>query len=213
MTRVPRIDAVPELLVFRHPRAGVQLPAGSVEPDEAWEAAAEREVREETALEGAKLVGKLGELEILLPETQAIVRAATNVTGWAWARIPRGLTVDVEPRLGDASWSYVRYREFAGAEAPPDRGFEVAGWVPSAALTRRVLRHFFHLHFAGDSPPGPWEVHADGHVFRPFWTPLELAGSPLHPRQLPWLEQVYTDLLRSARRLARPEPKSRARRK
>ena len=39
-----------ELLVFRHPLAGVQLPKGTVEPGEAYAAAALRELHEESGL-------------------------------------------------------------------------------------------------------------------------------------------------------------------
>lgn len=39
-----------ELLVFRHPRAGVQLPKGTVEPDETLAAAVLRELHEESGL-------------------------------------------------------------------------------------------------------------------------------------------------------------------
>lgn len=39
-----------ELLVFRHPFAGVQLPKGTVEPKEAYAAAALRELHEESGL-------------------------------------------------------------------------------------------------------------------------------------------------------------------
>jgi 8-oxo-dGTP pyrophosphatase MutT (NUDIX family) len=52
------------LLVFTHrdfPEAGVQVPAGTVEPDEAPEAAVLREAREETGLSELALVRYLGE--------------------------------------------------------------------------------------------------------------------------------------------------------
>ncbi|MEZ4615878.1 MAG: NUDIX domain-containing protein [Caldilineaceae bacterium] len=39
-----------ELLLFKHPRAGIQLPAGTVEIDEAHAAAAACEAYEETGL-------------------------------------------------------------------------------------------------------------------------------------------------------------------
>jgi 8-oxo-dGTP pyrophosphatase MutT (NUDIX family) len=39
-----------ELLLFEHPRAGIQLPAGTVEADEPHATAAAREAREETGL-------------------------------------------------------------------------------------------------------------------------------------------------------------------
>ena len=40
-----------ELLEFRHPLAGVQLPTGTVEPEEAYAAAALRELHEESGLD------------------------------------------------------------------------------------------------------------------------------------------------------------------
>ena len=54
------------LLVFRHvdfPEAGIQVPGGSVEPGEEWEAAALREAAEETGQEDLRLVGLLGEVD------------------------------------------------------------------------------------------------------------------------------------------------------
>ena len=43
-------NGVKELLLFRHPRAGVQIPAGTVEDGENPETAVKREVYEETGL-------------------------------------------------------------------------------------------------------------------------------------------------------------------
>ena len=56
------------LLVFRHvdhspEEVGIQVPAGGIEPGEDPAAAAVREAREETGLEGFRLVGKLGTAE------------------------------------------------------------------------------------------------------------------------------------------------------
>jgi len=53
-----------QLLVFRHldfPEAGIQVPAGTIKPGEALDAAALREAREETGLETLALVSFLGE--------------------------------------------------------------------------------------------------------------------------------------------------------
>lgn len=52
------------LLVFRHPdapEAGIQVPAGTIEPDEDPESAVLREACEETGLPGLSLSGFLGE--------------------------------------------------------------------------------------------------------------------------------------------------------
>ena len=48
-----------ELLVFKHPTAGIQLPAGTVEPGEPVEKAVVREVWEETGLQ-VRIVRKTG---------------------------------------------------------------------------------------------------------------------------------------------------------
>ena len=44
-------DGVKELLVFKHPTAGIQIPAGTVEKDEDIETAVKRETYEETGLQ------------------------------------------------------------------------------------------------------------------------------------------------------------------
>ena len=43
-------DQATEVLVFRHPLAGVQIPKGTVEEDETIEAATLRELKEESGL-------------------------------------------------------------------------------------------------------------------------------------------------------------------
>jgi 8-oxo-dGTP pyrophosphatase MutT (NUDIX family) len=56
------------LLVLRHldqewDESGLQVPAGSIEPGEPPEAAALREAREETGLDGLRLVAEVGETD------------------------------------------------------------------------------------------------------------------------------------------------------
>ena len=50
----------PELLVFTHPLAGVQIPKGTVEPDETIEQATRRELREESGLALGSDIRRLG---------------------------------------------------------------------------------------------------------------------------------------------------------
>lgn len=68
MTCITREGASgPEVLLLYHPDhpdAGIQIPAGTVEPGEAIVAAALREAYEETGLTGLELVGILGVREV-----------------------------------------------------------------------------------------------------------------------------------------------------
>lgn len=53
----------PQLLVFEHPDAGVQLPKGGLEPDEDPETGVLRELLEETGLHGLEVTYHLGTWE------------------------------------------------------------------------------------------------------------------------------------------------------
>jgi RimJ/RimL family protein N-acetyltransferase/8-oxo-dGTP pyrophosphatase MutT (NUDIX family) len=58
------------LLLFSHPlspEAGIQVPAGTVEPDEEWQTAIRREAAEETGLSGLEIVRHLGDVEYQWP--------------------------------------------------------------------------------------------------------------------------------------------------
>ncbi len=82
-----------ELLLFRHPHAGIQLPAGTVEEGETPEQAVLREAMEETGLSNLRLGSLLGRHEQALPENfHAVLRSTTvysraDPMGFDWARI------------------------------------------------------------------------------------------------------------------------------
>lgn len=61
----------PELLVFRHPLAGIQIPEGSIEPEEQAADAAVRELAEESGVRGARVLRQIGQHEIARDESDA----------------------------------------------------------------------------------------------------------------------------------------------
>jgi len=149
--------AAQEVLVFRHPSAGIQLPAGTVEAGEDVEAALWREVREETSLTDLALLAKLGEETMALPlDKRALLRtvpmlsepaAASPAVGRA---LRRGLWVREAAARG--GWSQVRYEEYGIQGASLVVTGVTTGWVPSDALAARVVRHFFHLGACSPTP-------------------------------------------------------------
>jgi len=66
--------AFPELLVFQHPMAGIQIPKGTVEPDETIQSATLRELFEESGI-------KLIDTPELIGTWQRIVGGDPNETG------------------------------------------------------------------------------------------------------------------------------------
>lgn len=57
-----------EIIAFRHPRAGLQLVKGTIEPGELPEDAALRELAEESGIANARVVRDLGWSDAIAPE-------------------------------------------------------------------------------------------------------------------------------------------------
>jgi 8-oxo-dGTP pyrophosphatase MutT (NUDIX family) len=180
----------PELLLFEHPFAGTQIPAGTVEVDEAPEAAALREANEETGLSEFANVRLLGSREDSMPPDQAVIAVATpvymrpDVTTANWARLPRGITVDVKREEGD--FTQVSYEETDRLIDPRYVTGHILGWVPKTALTRIKRRFFYTMDFVGQSPER-WTVATDHHRFTLFWAPVRALPS-IVSSQAAWLE-------------------------
>lgn len=164
-----------ELLLFEHPHAGIQIPAGTVEEQEKPEEAALREVREETGLWPLVIQRYLGSEEQRLPDGEWIVAGATrvyarpDVTSFDRAHLRRGTRVTSGRR--DSGFSQITYQEFDRMPDPKYISMSITGWVPDGKLADTTKRHFFHLEYPGASE-ARWTVFADNHIFTLFWAPL-----------------------------------------
>jgi len=185
-----------ELLLFRHPYAGIQLPAGTVEEGEPHAEAALREAWEESGLKALQLQQYIGMQDTVLPENRALmltpatVYARPDAGSFDWARIPRAHPVAcLRSEGGYRQISYVEYDEFPAQNYVT---YQITGWVLANALTQQQRRYFYHLVYTGESED-QWEVAIDKHSFRPFWAPLNDLPQLVEPQQQ-WLEFVCGQL-------------------
>jgi 8-oxo-dGTP pyrophosphatase MutT (NUDIX family) len=185
-------DRGTDLLLFRHPDAGVQIPAGTVEPGETPEAAAMREATEESGLTGLVLLRYLGEVNEPPPAGHMFVVQSTpvysrpRVSSLDWAHFRTGLPVEVLRHEG--GFTQVRYEEPDRFPDPQYATYNITGWVPDEALTDRRTRHFY-LFSAPAHTPENWPVATDNHVFELVWAPLDDLP-PIVPPQDGWLKYL-----------------------
>ncbi|MBO0783208.1 MAG: NUDIX domain-containing protein [Ktedonobacteraceae bacterium] len=189
-----------ELLVFEHegiPEAGVQVPAGTVEPGEAFEQAVLRETHEEAGLARTRIVADFGTLVIDLPEGKYALTAAVTLRQAPFAAAPpclptdtlgpplkRGMYMQLEEEQGE--WVRMTYYE---------NGQSLAGWLPRRHLATRLIRRLYHL-VSLDSTPDSWTTSAeDRYHFHLYWLPL-VPRPHLELSQDLWLDHVYEQLLK-----------------
>jgi 8-oxo-dGTP pyrophosphatase MutT (NUDIX family) len=184
-----------ELLLFEHPNAGIQIPAGTVEELETPEEAVLREVREETGLWPLAIRRYLGCEEHRLPEGERIVAGPTkvyarpDVTSFDWAHLRRGIRVTAGRRA--SGFSQITYQEFDRVPDPQYISMSITGWVPDSKLADMTKRHFFHLEHPGSSK-ARWTVFADNHNFALFWAPLSDLPKIISPQDQ-WLSFLQQD--------------------
>jgi len=178
-----------ELLLFLHSHAGIQIPAGTVNPGETPAEAVTREVAEETGLEDLTIYHYLGAKPEKLPEDQGVIAVHTKVysrpdlNSFDWAYIRPGITVSIERKA--PGFTQIFYQEY---DRVPDQQYvsmSIKGWVPEAVLAQSQRRHFYQLEFRGDSEDC-WQVFSDHHWFTPFWAPLNNLPDIIPPQD-EWL--------------------------
>lgn len=180
-----------QLLIFKHPANGYQLPAGTVEENEQLEVALRREVAEETGLTNIKVIQKLGEKTIFLDQNQAVLTQTLRFFSWPAQAAKRhgplctrGLKVNTfERKVG---FTRVRYEEFDLSIEPPTLLRDSEGWVPSEFLTRETRRHFYFI-TAADEDRDHWKIQSDfGYIFECQWVDVD-AIPTLSWEQSEWL--------------------------
>jgi 8-oxo-dGTP pyrophosphatase MutT (NUDIX family) len=174
-----------ELLLFEHPHAGIQIPAGTVEEEETPEAAVLREVREETGLSTVAIQAYLGCKEYRLPEGQWLIAepirvyARPDATSFDWAYLRRGIRVATSRQAN--GFSQISYEEPDRMPDPQYISMSITGWVPDEVLADTGRRHFFHLEHLGPAEDR-WSMFTDNHLFTLFWAPLSALPDIIHPQ-------------------------------
>lgn len=179
-----------ELLLFQHPFAGIQFPAGTVEPGEAPAAAAAREAAEESGLAGLELVERVAVVEETPVIGDHFIAARTTVYSrpdpgsFDWATLRRGVTVQAHRH--QAGYAHVTFEEPDRWPEPQYATYRITGWVPQETLCRTARRHLYRF-TAAAAGARRWTVQVDQHLFAPFWAPLDALPEIIAP-QRPWLD-------------------------
>ncbi|MBN2390660.1 MAG: NUDIX domain-containing protein [Anaerolineae bacterium] len=184
----------PELLLLKHPYAGMQIPAGTVEAGESPAQAVLLEVFEETGLTDVTIRAYLGAEEASFPpETRFVLRrthvyARPDATSFDWAYLRRGIMVTAIRHAGE--FTQITYTEHDREPDPEYVTMQITGWAPNDALTTVQRRHFFLLDFAGQTEER-WQAFSDNHTFTLFWAPLAALPDLIHPQDqwLAWLKK------------------------
>ena len=181
-----------EVLLARHPFAGIQFPAGAVELGEAPEAAAARVAADETALEtlGAPRPAGVSVEEVvgagwLVAETTAVFLRPDARSG-SWAILRRGVSVISEREQN--GFVQVTYEEVDRLPSPQYLTARITGWVRREALAR-VRRRFFFVLPCEVETPAAWAVEGDGEARVLFWAPVEHLPAIMPPQDqwIPYL--------------------------
>ena len=188
-------DGIKELLVFKHPTAGIQIPAGTVEDGEDLEAAVKREVYEETGLQSVEIEDYLGCFENELSEDERIIAETTQVyiepdlNAMPYKeKLTKGMTVNYYST--QEGFTHISYIEYDKHPNPTCIRYNITGWVPNENISTQKKRHFFQL-TTREETADAWELKSDrGHIFNPYWTPLSPKPEIISPQDR-WLDFVY----------------------
>ena len=182
-----------QLLLFQHPNAGIQIPAGTVEDGETPKTCVLREANEETGLAPLTIERYLGSRDEPPPEGYLSIATPTKVyarpdeTSFDWAHLRKGIPVRSLRKA--PGFTQVSYEEHDCEPDPQYITYCITGWVPDETLTEQRVRHFFHLKFHGQTQ-ARWEVFTDNHTFTLFWTSIDYLPKIIAPQDQ-WLAILH----------------------
>ncbi len=195
-----------QLLLFRHPTAGIQIPAGTVEIGEDWQTAALREAKEETGLTQLTIQPALGKIDNELAADECVLTQDCQILSqpdsqaMPYQRLfRRGVTFKIgeenslSPRRRGGRFQQVTYTEHDQQPNPQAIALHIQGWLPTNLLSRTKTRHYIHLH-CHENTPDSWTLPSDNnHIFAPFWVNLVPKPAVISPQDR-WLNDVYKQL-------------------
>jgi 8-oxo-dGTP pyrophosphatase MutT (NUDIX family) len=184
----------PQILVFEHPTAGLQLPAGTVEEGEDPQTAVLREAAEETGLKKLEVIRKLDAEHQFTTQEEAVLVQSMRLFVWPargasrsgplFNRGHRFLTF--ERKVG---FTKVKYEDYDLNKKTAKILHTYEGWLPSEFLTHELQRHFYLLRVLEDTPDSWSQLSDQGHTFRLKWAPL-LPHPNLIGEQAAWLDHL-----------------------
>jgi len=183
-----------EILIFEHPFAGLQIPAGTVETGETCDEAVIREIQEETGLRNIEIVQKVGEDQTFTEADEAILTQTMRCFSWpaqtaqrTGPLFTRGMQMKIfERKVG---FTHINYEEYDLNQETPKLIEKVDGWLPSEFLTHEIQRHYYRIRVLEETQE-IWSHFADrGLTFHLRWVPLDPKPN-LIGGQIKWLDYL-----------------------
>ena len=187
-----QIESEHQLLLLEHPYAGIQIPAGTIEPSESPENAVLREVLEETGLTISTCPVSLGCQVKQLPPDEGIILPPVTVyarpdeTSFDWIEIRSAVQVRVLRKA--TGFTQIRYIEHDRVPNPNFVSMQITGLVPDKFLAQTCKRQFFHLKFEGYTQDR-WTIFSDKHSFNLFWASWKDLPEIIPPQDK-WLSYI-----------------------
>lgn len=185
---------VPDILVFEHPTAGLQLPAGTVENDEEPEIAVLRKVYQETGLKQVEVVKKLTETHQFLPTDEAFLIETIRCYAWPAQSaqrfgplFTRGKRFQVYERK--VGFTRIKYEDYYLNKKSEKSLKTIEGWLPSASLTHEIRRYIYLLRVLNETPQSWSHLTDRGYTIQLKWVPLKPVPK-INEEQISWLEYL-----------------------